>query len=560
VQNFLPTSSDSLSRNAKIAWTLLILATLYLCYFSHLGIVGFVGPDEPRYAWIARAMADTGDWVTPRLYGQPWFEKPALYYWEAALSFKIFGPSETAARLPSAFSALLGTLALAWLAWRMYGAQTARWLLLLLPTSIGLLGFARAAATDMPFSAMLAIAMAAAAVVMDLDAKGKENPSRHATNRWPALIVFGFFLGLAVLAKGPAGIVLCGGAVFFWALFTRRWHDAIRLLHPIAITALCLTALPWYIVCARRNPDFFQVFIIEHNFKRYLTPEFQHIQPFWYYVPVVLVAFLPWSAALGWSAIVGAMRSRRTSRSISDTSLFLLSWALFCLLFFTISKSKLPGYVLPAFFPIAALLARSFTSLAEEFRKSFAFTLFAFAVLLGGLGAIASNLRLQQPWAVAIASLLFFLLAVANSVLSCAFFCAPGTRARNILGGLSAAPILLTLLFLPKLLPNFLANQVSPRILAAELEKRPAVAREVVTDTTIHRNTRYALSFYLHRELQEWNENQPSDWLLLSNRNRCAELQSKELACESEILYIPGGDYFLLHVTQPLAPAGRQLD
>jgi 4-amino-4-deoxy-L-arabinose transferase-like glycosyltransferase len=86
------------------------------------------------------------------------------------------------------------------------------------------------------------------------------------------LLAFGFFLGLAVLAKGPAAIILSGGAVFFWAYFTRRWRDAFRLLHPAAIASFCATALPWYILCARRNPDFLRVFIIEHNFKRYLTP------------------------------------------------------------------------------------------------------------------------------------------------------------------------------------------------------------------------------------------------------------------------------------------------
>src|SRR5579871_236547 len=144
---------------SRIGWAVLIVATLYVCYFSHLGAIGFVGPDEPRYAWIARAMTETGDWVTPRLYGQPWFEKPPLYYWGAAASFKMFGVSEAAARLPSAISALLATLALAWLAWRLYGPETGRWLLLLLPTSVGMIGFSHAAATDMPFSGLLTIAM-----------------------------------------------------------------------------------------------------------------------------------------------------------------------------------------------------------------------------------------------------------------------------------------------------------------------------------------------------------------------------------------------------------------
>src|SRR5438552_14999816 len=152
----------------RVGWAMLIASTVYVCYFSHLGAIGFVGPDEPRYAWIARDMAETGDWVTPRLYGKPWFEKPPLFYWGAALCFRLFGVSEAAARLPSAISALLATLAMAWLALRLYGADTARWLLLLLPTTVGMIGFSHAAATDMPVSGMLTISMVCAAAVLSL--------------------------------------------------------------------------------------------------------------------------------------------------------------------------------------------------------------------------------------------------------------------------------------------------------------------------------------------------------------------------------------------------------
>src|SRR5712691_11275247 len=296
---------------ARIGWAALILVTLYVSYFSHLGAIGFVGPDEPRYAWIARDMAETGDWVTPRLYGKPWFEKPPLFYWGAALSFKLFGVSEVAARLPSAISALLATLALAWFALRLYGAETARCLLLLLPTTVGMIGFSHAAATDMPFSAMLTIAMVCAAVVLGLT-RNENSPVIPQTPCF-ALVLFGFFLGLAVLAKGPVGIILSGEAVFFWALVTKRWRDAFRLFHPAALASFCLTALPWYILCARRNPDFFRLFIIEHNFNRYLTPEFQHIQPFWHYLPVLLVAFLPWTGAMVWTAVVGGVRLAKST-------------------------------------------------------------------------------------------------------------------------------------------------------------------------------------------------------------------------------------------------------
>src|SRR5450755_2209387 len=129
------------SRTRALVAAILAIAILAVCLCAHLGALGLTGPDEARYAWIARSMASTGDWVTPKLYGRPWFEKPVLYYWGAALSFKLFGVSEVTARLPSALSALLATLALAWLALRLDSWELARWVLLLLPSTVGMSGF-----------------------------------------------------------------------------------------------------------------------------------------------------------------------------------------------------------------------------------------------------------------------------------------------------------------------------------------------------------------------------------------------------------------------------------
>ena len=339
-------ASQPLSPAARILWIVLILSTLYLCYFHNLGALGLVGPDEPRYAWIARDMQETGDWITPRLYGMPWFEKPPLYYWGAALSFKFFGVSETTARLPSAISALLATLALAWLSLRLYGAEAARWLLLLLPTTVGMIGFSHAAATDMPFAAMLTIAMVFAAQLLSLVPPSTQQSEGAAASKGSfrsltsftsstsfTSFLFGFFLGLATLAKGPAAIILSGGAVLLWAVFTKRWRDAFRCFHPVAIATFCLTALPWYILCARRNPDFFRVFIIEHNFNRFLTPQFQHIQPFWFYVPILLIAFLPWTPLMVVSTSFGALKLWHERKLSPATTLF-FSWSLFSCSFF----------------------------------------------------------------------------------------------------------------------------------------------------------------------------------------------------------------------------------
>ena len=509
---------------ARIAWLALILATLYVCYFSHLGAIGFVGPDEPRYAWIARDMAETGDWVTPRLYGRPWFEKPPLYYWGAAICFKSFGVSEAAARLPSAISALLATLAMAWLAWRLYGAETARWLLLLLTTTVGMIGFSHAAATDMPFSAMLTIAMVCAAVVVGLvPDKSRRDEAQRAVplqeqsdvgrQRWLALILFGFFLGLAVLAKGPAAIILCGGAVFFWALFTKRWRDALRVLHPAAIAAFCLTALPWYILCARRNPDFFRIFIIEHNFKRYLTPEFQHIQPFWYYVPIVLFAIFPWVMVI--SAIANIFR-RKLGMQFDALTIYILFWAFFPVIFFSISKSKLPGYILPAVPPLALLATFDLTRLLREENPRVPARFAGLALIPVSAIAVIGLSLLFESASGAAAFRWYGLECLLLSSIAIVAILALLTRKRYVVAVITGSVAWLCLLILTTSGPlRSIDPWFSSRPIAFEVLRDRQIAAEVRT-LGLQRAWKFGLNFYLRRELQEWDPSTPEGYVLAS--------------------------------------------
>jgi 4-amino-4-deoxy-L-arabinose transferase-like glycosyltransferase len=332
----------------------LILLLLYVCLFSGLGALGLVGPDEPRYAAIARAMAESHDWVTPRLWGTPWFEKPVLYYWTAGIAMRIFGVSEFAARLPSALAALLAVVAIAWTALRTYGASAAWYSLLMLPTSVAMIGFSRAAGPDMLFAGFLTATMAVACEML-------QNPRPGPIRR----VAFGFFLGAAVLAKGPAAVILAGGATLLWAALSRQWRAPFRFLHPLIIAVFCATALPWYVLCALRNPDFLRVFIWQHNFERYLTPIFEHRQPFWFFVPVFLVGILPWFPLLV-TGIYDAVRNLNVDTCKNSPALFLGCWALFTLLFFSLSQSKLPGYILPAIPPAVLLLARSFVRQVEQ--------------------------------------------------------------------------------------------------------------------------------------------------------------------------------------------------
>ena len=523
------------STAARIGWAILILATLYICYFSHLGAIGFVGPDEPRYAWIARDMAETGDWVTPRLYGKPWFEKPPLFYWGAALCFKFFGVSEAAARLPSAISALLATLALAWLAFRLYGAETTRWLLLLLPTTVGMIGFSHAAATDMPFSAMLTIAMVCAAVVLGLTRSEKSPVLPLAP--WLAWVLFGFFLGLAVLAKGPAGIILVGGAVFFWALFTKRWRDAFRLFHPVALASFFATALPWYILCARRSPDFFRIFIVEHNFKRYLTPEFQHIQPFWYYVPILLLAFLPWT--LGF--LVWFSKSKQIDKgpvAVGQRNSFFLSFGLFPLLFFSISRSKLPGYILPAMAPLTCLLVARVAEAVHLNNRSKQMTLLLLALTSLGLGIageqFASHRILGQdilpaPWTGAVWLALLFAGVVA------AIFV--GLRRDIVSLCVLQVGVLLAILGLARGLVR-MDSQLSARgvIEVAHVPLQSVTANKLfVHDLT--RGMRYGLNFYLRREIPQWRQESKVGGLVFTSLKGQQELKAAGYSCKQHIVY-----------------------
>ena len=137
------------------------------------------------------------------------------------------------------------------------------------------------------------------------------------------------FLGAAVLAKGPAAVILAGAATLLWAAISRQWRAPFRFLHPLLIFVFCATALPWYALCAVRNPDFLRVFIWQHNFERYLTPVFEHRQPFWFFVPVFIVGLLPWLPPLI-SAGVDAARSKEGfAKRMDSPALFIGCWACF---------------------------------------------------------------------------------------------------------------------------------------------------------------------------------------------------------------------------------------
>lgn len=422
-------------------------------------------------------------------------------------------PAEWAGRLPSAIAALIAALALGWLGWKHYGnwrcsaLSPAILATLIFSTCVGTIGFARAAGPDMLFSAALALAMASAATVLRrsnaLRAASDELDGTGHNNAIP-LLLFGAFVGLAVLAKGPAGLVLAAGTIGIWAMATRRWRAAFRFFHPFAILAFSIVALPWYVLCALRNPDFVRIFILQHNFGRYLTPVFQHRQPFWFFVPIVLLALIPWTGFLIAVAQEGLRLWPENSWKDSP-GFFFASWAVFPVVFFSFSQSKLPGYILPAVPPLTLLCSISILRTFERSRTiAFGISL-AVALTWCGLAAFlfhlarrvsGSSLAEYELSSVAVAiSLLIALLALAVMI-------AGFLQKIGLAIALCAFAVLLSVEFAGlRVLPS-LDPVLSTRSAAEWLDRH-----SLGPTFTYHsqRSWNYGLAFYLGHEIDEWS-------------------------------------------------------
>lgn len=308
-----------------------------LLYFTGLTAVGLLGPDEPRYAAIGRQMARSGDWITPRLWGEPWFEKPPLIYWMTGLAFRLGLGEDLAPRLPVALLSVAFLLSYYRALRREFGSPAAFNATLMLGSTAGWLAFSRVGVTDLPMSATFSAAMLFAIPWL---ARGDRR----------GLPVAGCLLGLAVLAKGLVPLVL---AVPLFIMGRRRWRDWLR---PAPAAAFLLAAVPWYLAMSlRHGTAFLQEFFLKHHFARLYADELQHVQPLWFYLPVMAAGLYPWTPVAG-------LLARR--RLWSDERVrFLGLWVLFGLAFFSVSLNKLPGYLLPLLPPACAL---SGLALAEE--------------------------------------------------------------------------------------------------------------------------------------------------------------------------------------------------
>src|SRR5438067_6687007 len=280
-------------------------------------------------------MVASGDWLTPRLNGFKYFEKPPLQYWATAVLFKVFGEHDWVARLWTALLGLAGIALTFYAANRLFGP---------------------------PIGAYAAAMLAGAPLYVVL---GQVNTLDMGVTFFLSAAVFALGLGrplwfwiacaLAVLSKGLIGIVLPLGTVAFYIMLARDWTLVRRLRPVVGGTPFLLIAAPWFIAVSMANPEFAHFFFVQEHFQRFTTEMHQRVHPWWYFVPVLAAGMAPWLVPLG-RAAVRALRER------SDAELLLWCWALVVFIFFSVSSSKLPPYILPVFPALAVLAARSLTS------------------------------------------------------------------------------------------------------------------------------------------------------------------------------------------------------
>jgi len=301
------------------------LLGLLIIYLGWTSAFGLYGPDEPRYASIARAMAATGDWITPKLDGEAWLEKPPLLYWMGALGYLAGLGPETAPRLP------LGLASAGFLLW--FGIYLRRWLTeaqaflaaCILATSAGWIAYSNVAVTDVPLSICFAAAMLVSLTWIE------EGRPRDA-------LIAGALFGLAVLAKALVPVALAAPLVWFARHRWRQW--------PLVILAALAVAGPWYFAITQREGwAFIDELFIKHHFSRFVSEDLQHVQPFWFYVPVLLGLLAPWTLLL-----------LRVPWRVERWRYFIV-WVLFGFVVFSSGANKLPGYLMPLLPALAVLMA-----------------------------------------------------------------------------------------------------------------------------------------------------------------------------------------------------------
>ena len=491
---------------------LLLAGFCAFLFFYGLGQFGLVGADEPRYAQVAREMLERRDWITPVLGGQPWLEKPPLYYWQAMLAYSLYGVSDTAARVPSAFDATLLVVAV-YIFLRRFRPGVELDGALITASCAGVIGFARAAGTDMVLASTFSIAVLAWWGWRESGKKGY-------------LAGFYFFVALGALAKGPVAPFLAALIIGFYAAAAREFRVVVKTFWFPGIALFCAISLPWYFAVQLRNPEFSRVFFLQHNLERFSSNLYHHHAPFWYYLPVSFLALVPWAVFVT-AAFVESARLWWAERSTSDKvdescepqfRLFLLLWLIVPVVFFSMSQSKLPGYILPAV-PAGALLLADYLRrhLKEEEDAPPPKWLVALHSVLAGAcivpalfaGYVAMQHRLPRGQAMAGALVVGFVLAVGVAF---TLFSRAGLR---ILRFVTLIPVVLAVAAVLKIGSGSLDQTLSSRPLARQIASVETHSLPLAV-FGVRRETEYGLAFYRNQTVVRYEkDNVPAEEHLL---------------------------------------------
>src|SRR5512146_26328 len=360
----------------------LLLLVVAIIWFGNLEYRKLIRPDEGRYAEIPREMVVSGDWTTPRLNDLKYFEKPPLQYWATAVAYEVFGEHQWTSRLWAALTGFAGIL-LAWFAGtRLFGRTAGIYAALLLGSSMLYAMMAHINTLDMGVTFFITLG------IFSLLIAQKEE---HITQRRSWMLLAWAALALAVLSKGLMGLILPGTALFLYSVFNRditvwkhmHWFSGLLLFSLIAV--------PWFVLVIKANPEFFQRFFIYEHFERFTTKVHGRYQPWYYFVPILLLGMLPWTLLMFDALARTWRRSVQQVKAFSPVR-FLLVWAVFVYVFYSISDSKLPSYLLPMFPALALLMGQQLAEMSA--RRLFWLTapvLVVVAVLLGIIPFAASS-------------------------------------------------------------------------------------------------------------------------------------------------------------------------
>ena len=331
----------------RSSWIFVLISILTLLWFGSLNYRHLIPSDEGRYAEIAREMAVTGDWITPRYNDYKYFEKPPLQAWASAIIFKTFGLGNWQARLWSGLTSFLSILAIGFTAGRLYGRRTG-WLasIILASSPIWVLG-GHFNSLDMGLSGFLCFALCALLLA--------QNATENSTSETWWMLCCWSAMGLSVLSKGLVGIVLPGLVLLIYALTARDFKIWRRLHWFKGLSLFLLITAPWFILISIKNPEFPHFFFIKEHFERFTTDEHRRVAPWFFFFPLLIVGFLPWLLQLP-KGIIESWKERRDSTQTFKPLWLCLVWAVFIFAFFSQSHSKLPGYIIPIF-PALAIIA-----------------------------------------------------------------------------------------------------------------------------------------------------------------------------------------------------------